>query len=456
MKINVVSSQLHATAYSAIGVQCAVLALKFPEVYWNTACLRVDAGLDEDDSSNYDKIAKAVGNMQNAGVNILPVNINKSQYFFTPEESTNSIYFGLKAVNGLTNDSIGDIVSQQPYSSFKDFEDKNPLRITSTLALIKSGAFDEFDDRVEIMKEFITEKSDMKKRLTLMNGGMLIELGVFPQELDFERRLYVFDKALRKNCKLQDGKYYSLLDNYYDFYSKYFDINETEYADNVVAISKNKWQRMYTKAIAPLKDYIKENQEELLEKLNNALFQQTWNKYAQGSISKWEMDAMNYYYHDHELAGIDKVRYGVEEFSRLPENPVVLRMVNKGKNKFPIYQHTKIVGTVIGKNIAASTISVLTPDSGVVDARLNRNTFADYNRRIQDTGPDGKNFIAEKGWFDRGTLIMLNGYRRNDIFQVMSSRKKGQKPVYKIEGVNNDGTVSILSARYDEASFDAL
>ena len=449
-------SQLHATAYSAIGVQCAVLASKFPEVYWNTACLRVDAGLEEDDSSNYDKIAKAVGNIQNAGVNILPVNINKSQYFFTPEESTNSIYFGLKAVNGLTNDSIGDIVDQQPYTSFKDFESKNPIRITGMLALIKSGAFDEFGNRIEIMEEFIEERADTKKRLTLANGNMLIEFGLFPQELDFERRLYVFNKLLRKECKLQGGKYFSLLDNYYDFYSQYFDINETEYVENVIAIDKNKWQKMYTKAIAPFKDYIKEHQEELLKQLNNALFQQTWDKYAAGSISKWEMDAMNYYYHEHELAGVDKARYGIQEFNSLPYEPKVLRMVNKGKNKFPIYQHTKIVGTVIGKNIAASTISILTPNSGVVDARINRNVFADYNKRIQDTGADGKNFIAEKGWFDRGTLIMLNGYRRNDTFQVMSSRKKGQKPIYKIISIGNDGTLEVESERYDERMFNAL
>ena len=450
-------STLHATAYSAIGVQCAVLATKFPEVYWNTACLRIDAGLEEDDGSNYDKLAKAVGNIQNAGVNILPVNINKSQYFFTPEEATNSIYFGMKAVNGINNDIINNIVDRQPYTSFQDFMTRNPgLRITSVLALIKGGAFDDFADRTEIMKQYLLERSDQKKRLTLANGNMLIELGVFPQELDFERRLYIFNKSLRANCKIAGGKYYSLLNSYYDFYSKYFDINETEYAENVVAIDKDKWQKMYTKAIAPLKNYIKDNQEELLEKLNNALFQETWDKYASGSISKWEMDAMGYYYHEHELAHVDMAKYGVEEFKNLPAEPEVLRIITKGKNKFPLYKHTKIIGTVIGKNTTAGTVSILTPNSGVVDARLNRNSFADYNKRIQDIGKDGKKFVAEKGWFDRGTLLMLNGYRRNDGFQIMSSRKKGQKPIYKINKVNSNGTLEVESERYDERILERL
>lgn len=444
-------STLHATVYSAIAVQCTILATKFPEVYWNTACLRVDAGLEEDDSSNYDKIAKAVGNIQNAGVNILPVNINKSEYFFTPEEETNSIYFGMKGINGINYETIQFIAQQRPYDSFQDFLNKNPgLRITAVLALIKSGAFDDLGDRIEIMKEYITLRSEPKKVLNLRNGSMLIELGVFPAELDFERRLFVFNKMLRSNCKMKTKGYFSLLDNYYQFYSDYFDINETEYVENIVAIEEKKWKKMYEKAIVPLREYIKTHQEELLQKVNQALFQETWNKYAAGSISKWEMDSMNYYYHEHELEHVQTQRYGISEFNTLPATPVVLREIKKGKNKIPIFEHTKIMGTVIGKNVAASTISILTPHSGVIDVRLNRDMFAEYNRRVQDKGPDGKKFIAEKGWFDRGTLIMLNGYRRDDSFQVKSSRKKGQKPIYKIEEVKEDGSLSVLSERYDD------
>ena len=41
--------------------------------------------------------------------------------------------------------------------------------------LIKSGAFDSFGDRVQVMKTYIESVSDLKKRVTLQNLKMLID-----------------------------------------------------------------------------------------------------------------------------------------------------------------------------------------------------------------------------------------------------------------------------------------
>lgn len=48
-------SLIHALAYSFVGLQTVYLATYFDPVYWNTACLRVDAGLEEDAATNYGK-----------------------------------------------------------------------------------------------------------------------------------------------------------------------------------------------------------------------------------------------------------------------------------------------------------------------------------------------------------------------------------------------------------------
>ena len=53
--------------------------------------------MEEDDSTDYDKIAKAIGNMTARGINVVPIDINKSDYLFTPDESNNAILYGLKA-----------------------------------------------------------------------------------------------------------------------------------------------------------------------------------------------------------------------------------------------------------------------------------------------------------------------------------------------------------------------
>ena len=74
----------HALAYSFVGIQTLVLATNFPQIYWNCACLIVNAGgtdlleidiNEEDDekkknkTSNYGKVAKAIGESKNKGIN---------------------------------------------------------------------------------------------------------------------------------------------------------------------------------------------------------------------------------------------------------------------------------------------------------------------------------------------------------------------------------------------------
>jgi DNA polymerase-3 subunit alpha len=47
-------------------------------------------------------------------------------------------------------------------------------------------------------------------------------------------------------------------------------------------------------------------------------------KYLKGSISKWEMDSLHYYYHDHELKHVATALHKIKDFSTLPEQPVIL------------------------------------------------------------------------------------------------------------------------------------
>ena len=50
-----------------------------------------------------------------------------------------------------------------------------------------------------------------------------------------------------------------------------------------------------------LKEYIKENHDELLSKLNNILFTNEYNKYCGGDELKWQLDSLNFYFSDHPL-----------------------------------------------------------------------------------------------------------------------------------------------------------
>ena len=440
-------SLIHSLAYSYIGLQTVYLATYFPIVYWNTACLRVDAGLEEDAATNYDKIAKAVGNMIARGVSVRPVDINRSNYMFEPDEETNSILYGMKSLNGVGGEVIESIIQNRPYTSLHDFIDKTKSNRTVTLSLIKAGAFDQFGDRKEILADYLRQVSDPKKRLTMQNFKTLMDADLLPQELDFQKRLFVFNKALRANKKANNV--YVVNYNYYDFYEQFFDIDELEPVYDTLGINQKKWQKMYTKAMEPPKKYIQEHQQELLDALNASLFREQWNRYAAGNESTWEMDSMGYYYHQHELANVHQSWYNIVEYNKLPDEPEVEYTFRRNGRDIPIYKTQRIMGTVIGKNNTKATVNLLTVDSGVVTVKFNLDYFARYNRRISEN-VGGVNKVMEQGFFQRGTLIVVNGFKRSGQFVSKAYKKTPSRQLYKITEVRPDGTMTMTHLRYGE------
>ena len=440
-------SLIHSLAYSYIGLQTVYLATYFPTVYWNTACLRVDAGLEEDAATNYDKIAKAVGNMIARGISVRPVDINRSSYMFEPDEETNFILYGMKSLNGVGGEVIESIIQKRPYTSLQDFLDKTNSNKTVTLSLIKAGAFDQFGDRKEVLAQYLRQVSEPKKRLTMQNFKGLIDNNLVPQELMFQKRLFIFNKALRANKKVDDM--YAINYNYYDFYEKFFDIDLLEPIGNTLGIKQKTWQKLYTKAMEPAKKYLQEHQQEMLDKYNNILFQEQWNKYAAGNESTWEMDSMGYYYHEHELANVQQEWYNIYEYKDLPEEPQVEYTFRRNGRDIPIYKTCRIMGTVIGKNNTKATVNLLTVDSGVVTIKFNLDFFAKYNRRISEN-IDGVNKQMESGWFNRGSLIVVNGFKRGGMFRGKTYKKTPSHQLYKITNISDTGAIEMTHLRYGE------
>ena len=441
-------SLIHSLAYSFVGLQTIYLATYFNPVYWNTACLRVDAGLEEDASTNYGKISKAVGNIIYRGIDVSLIDINKSHYMFEPDIGSDSILYGFKALNGISGEIIQEIESHRPYVGLEDFMEKVKCNKTQMISLIKSGAFDQFASRNEIMKQYIWLVCEPKKRITLQNFNGLNERNLIPECLDFERRLFVFNQALRKFCKLD--QFYTLPDNFYEFYEKFFDVDLIQIYDGYLCIKQETWKKLYTKGMVKAKNYFKDHQEELLEALNSTLFQEMWNKYAAGSYSDWEMDSLGFYFHEHPLKKIDKRNYGISVYNDLPQNPGVEYTFKRNGVEIPIFYTTRIIGTVIAKDDTRAQVSILTVDSGVVTIKFSRDYFAMFNRRISEPQPDGTKKVREQGWFTKGTKIMVNGFKRNDMFFAKKYSKTKSHQLYKITQINDDGTIEITNKRWGE------
>ena len=58
--------------------------------------------------------------------------------------------------------------------------------------------------------------------------------------------------------------------------------------------------------------------------MNGNVLADLWAKYANGGLSKWEMDSLSFYDHAHELADVNFGEYGIEDFFAHGEEPVVI------------------------------------------------------------------------------------------------------------------------------------
>ena len=446
-------STIHSLAYSFVGIQTLYLATNFNPIYWNTACLIVDSGSLETDgdvkraaSTDYTKVAKAIGKMRKSGIEVSLVNINKSDFGFKPDIGNNRILFGLKSMLNVGDDLVIDIINNRPYTSPEDFVDKvNPNR-QAMVALIKGGGFDEFQDRTECMKWYIRSSCDQKKRITMQNLAGLMEHKLIPEDYKEEKRVYEFTRYLKKVCRNTKENYY-LDERAINFLT---DINQEsliEQNNNEFILKKTEWDTVYSSYLDILRQYITANKDILLKKLNDELFKEDWNKYAQGSISAWEMEVLCFYYHEHELTNANVSKYGIVDFFSLPEEPEVetsFKLKNGAIiNRLKLY---KIAGTVIAKNKVRSTVSLLTT-TGVVDVKFRKEYFALFDKQISLKGSDGVKHVVEKSWFNRGNMLIVQGFRSADSFIPKKYSNSQGHQLYRIQHMTKNGNFTLQTER---------
>ena len=460
-------SIIHALAYSFIGMQTLYLGVYYP-VYWNTAYLIVNSGAlggdedddgDKQDGTDYKKIAKAIGQIRAAGIQVSLADINRSEFGFVPDPENNQILFGMKGMLNVGDDIIEEIISHRPYISPRDFINKVKPNKQVMISLIKGGAFDNLIDRKECMAWYLWENCDKKKRITLQNMAGLMKYQLVPEDTDeriMARRVYEFNRYL-KAITIPANKlkpYYVLDERALSFLLSTGKEELICQNGDWYCLLKADWDKIYQTQMDVFRKWIAENHDQILNTLNKLIFMDEWNKYAKGTISAWEMEALCFYYHDHELANINNSRYGFVDFNKLPTEPEIDRTFTKGGRTINLYKLYKICGTCIAKNKNKSTVTLLTT-TGVVDVKFRKEYFALFDKRISAKGEDGKKHIIEKSWFDRGSMIIVQGIRLDDMFVSKKYASSGGHQLYKIDEVIGDEIkIRTIRAQGDEEEDD--
>lgn len=442
----------HSTPYSIVGVQTIELATRFNPIYWNTACLIVNSGSlfeDTNESTDYTKIAKAIGGIRKHNISLSLVDINKSDFKFKPDIEHNTILYGMKALNNVGTDLIKEIIANRPYTSMMDFYIRvNPGK-RAMISLIKSGAFDQFESRQKCMVRFLWYTCDKKSRITLQNMPALMKYDLIPPELDMEKRIYEFNRYLKAECKA--GSFYSADERVMNFLAH---IELDNLVDERKLIDQKAWEKHYKVLMNPVRQWATECQLSILEQLNTIIFMEDWKKYAKGSISAWEMESLCFYYHEHELAHINNSLYGFADFEQLSATPLVEKVFHKGDFAIPIYKIYKICGTCIAKNKDKGIVYLLTT-TGVVPVKLGRELFAMFDKQISVPLPEGGKKIVEKSWFNRGEKVVFQGIRRGDDFVVKKYASTPGHRIYHIDEIYDNGELYLRSERYEGEVTDA-
>ena len=449
-------SMNHSLPYSFVGIQTIYLAINFNPIYWNTACLIVNSGATDEEaggSTDYGKIAKAIGDIRASGIKVSLANINKSMFGFAPDVENNQILFGLKGLLNVGDDVVAAIIANRPYYSPKDFLYRVKPAKQAMISLIKGGAFDEMMDRKTLMAWYIWETCDKKKRITLQNIASLMKYNLLPENSEqhiMARRVYEFNRYLKAITKADGCSYpnfYTLDERAIAFLNE-IDNEHLMETDNLAWFVKVKaWDKVYQDWMNVFRTWIADNKDQILMDLNTAIFKEDWDKYASGTISAWEMEVLCFYYHEHELAHVNKNKYGFVNFFELPAQPEVERSFFKGGKPIYIYKLEKICGTCIAKNKTKSTVTLLTPD-GVVEVKFRKEYFSLFDKQISERQLDGTKKVKEKSWFNRGSMIVIMGMRNGDNFVSKKYASSGGHQLYKIDSIQPNGDLILRNTRY--------
>ena len=409
----------HCTYYSLIGLQEMNLAYHYPSIYWATAVITVEAGaLGEEDNGgvNYAKVAAAIGRVQSEGYKVELPDINIAEFGFVPDVQKDAIVYGLKGISEIGDELAKRIIKERPYNSVEDFITKIQPQKKQMINLIKAGAFDAFGEKRIIMNNYLLSITPQKTRITLQNMNSLIEYNLIPKDLISYKYLYNFNKYL-KDLEIPEG--YRLDERAINFLCKNFpniDISNG-------LLDTKVWKKIYDNEMTGIKDWIKSNEEELIQQIQKCEVNKIWEQYCNGNDSSWEMEVLGFYYSGHELDSLE-------------ESQIDIAHLKDGD-----YKHTvSICGTVLGKDAYKHMVTLLTT-TGVVMLKFTGELFANYNKIISEMTAEGKKTL-EKSWFNKGTLLIVNGYKSGEVFRVRS--------LSKILEIDSSGKVKSTKYRYGE------
>ena len=184
----------HAACYAVVAYRTAYLKAYYPAEFM-AATLNSFLG-------NLDKIPQYIDECKTLGIEILKPEINKSFEKFTVENG--KIRFGLGSIKNVGTKPVGNIVEERKengaFKSFTDFCERiadKEVNKKCIESLIKSGAFDEFEQtRSTLLASFegIIDIIQSEKKKGLSGQVSMFDLGTEEEKEELNEKKYTFEE----------------------------------------------------------------------------------------------------------------------------------------------------------------------------------------------------------------------------------------------------------------------
>lgn len=139
----------HAACYGLISYWTAYLKAHYPDAFM--------AALMTSDQDDIDRLAIEIAECKKMGITVMAPDVNESFMEFAVVPGENKIRFGMAAVKGVGGGAVEEILRARKDSKFISVEDfakrvsNSKFNKKAWDSLIKSGGFDQFGDRADLL-----------------------------------------------------------------------------------------------------------------------------------------------------------------------------------------------------------------------------------------------------------------------------------------------------------------
>lgn len=173
----------------------------------------------------------------------------------------------------------------------------------------------------------------------------------------------------------------------------------------------------------------------MLEKLNNRLFQDEYDKYCSGDELQWQLDSLNFYFDEHPLIKvseqiIDKLGIEINAVQDIVEGLENGSFYIKGK-VVPRMKLYTIAGTVIDRDKTKGLVTLQCP-SGVVNVKVYKDLYAMMTQVFTEDDVYGNRNIIQDSFFEKGVHLLITGIQRGATFVPKVYKATGRNHIVRI------------------------